>query len=193
MGEIKSALQIALERAEKIGKASKDELEKEEWIRQGKQIASKYLNKEIESLREELSNVPPASIQEAISGAMDTLIRNIALPRDRYQWETINRAAQGIVELKGSIAMQVTQKIKELLTVYEQSIDQYKEQVRMQFQAKLGGLQQAIMQQYGAEAAANIDFESLPEFQQEMMKVRGEIDSQFNHQLQQLKDYLMQI
>jgi len=76
------------------------------------------------------------------------------------------------------------------LKMYEHSINQYQEKVRMQFQDKLGGYQQAIAQQYGAEVAANIDVDTIPEFQQEWSKIKGEIDSQFKQQLEQMKNFL---
>ncbi len=190
MGEIKSALEIAMEKAERLGKASKEELEKERWQSKGKKIAAQYINGEIESLRQELEKLPPGEIQEAISGAVEVLIRNIILPRDKFQWDNIKKAISGLTDLKGTSVRQVTDRIVELLKMYEHTVNQYQEQVKAQFQAKLGGLQQAIAQQYGQEVAANLDLEALPEFQQEWGKIRAEIDSQFEEQLNQMKAYL---
>ena len=190
MGEIKSALEIAMEKAERLGKASREELEKERWQSKGKKIAAQYINGEIESLRQELEKLSPGEIQEAISGAVEVLIRNIILPRDKYQWDNIKKAISGLTDLKGTSVRQVTDRIVELLKMYEHTVNQYQEQVKAQFQAKLGGLQQAIAQQYGQEVAANLDLEALPEFQQEWGKIRSEIDSQFEEQLNQMKTYL---
>lgn len=190
MGEIKSALEIALERAEKIGKASKDEIEQEKWINAGKKIAARFINGELKGIKDGFGEIPPQNINKAIEGATEVLIRNIILPRDKYQWDNIKKAIEGIVELKGSTIRQVTDRILELLKMYEHSINQYQEQVKMQFQAKLGGYQQAIAQQYGAEVAANIDVEAIPEFQQEWSKIKSEIDSQFEQQLEQMKNFL---
>ena len=39
MGEIKSALEIALEKADKLGKLSKEELEAQKWEEEGKKKA----------------------------------------------------------------------------------------------------------------------------------------------------------
>ena len=190
MGEIKSALEIAMEKAERLGKASREELEKERWQSKGKKIAAQYINGEIESLRQELEKLPPGEIQEAISGAVEVLIRNIILPRDKFQWDNIKKAISGLTDLKGTSVRQVTDRIVELLKMYEHTVNQYQEQVKAQFQAKLGGLQQAIAQQYGQEVAASLDLEALPEFQQEWGKIRSEIDSQFEEQLNQMKAYL---
>ncbi len=189
MGEIKSALEIAMERADRIGKASKKELEESKWTEEGRRIAAKYLKNQAE-LKEELGKASPESLPVILKGVTEILLRNIVLPRQKEQWPDINRALDGIIEIKGSIANQVVDSIKQLLEAYEQTKDRYLEQLRLQMQGKLGGVQQAIAQQYGMGAASNIDVESLPEFQQEWSRISSEISEQFDQQLSQFKAYI---
>ena len=191
MGEIKSALEIALEKADRLGKASHEELKLAQWQDEGRKLAARFINGELEDLKQGLEQLPPEAISKTIEGATEVLVRNVILPRDKFHWDNINKAVQGIVELKGSTMRQVTDRIMELLKMYEHTVNQYQEQMKTQFQAKLGGLQQAIAQQYGAEVATNIDLEALPEYQQEWSKVRAEIDSQFEEQLNQMKTYIL--
>jgi len=189
MGEIKSALEIAMERADRIGKASKKELAESKWTEEGRRIAAKYLKNQAE-LKEELGKASPESLPVILKGVTEILLRNIVLPRQKEQWPDINRALDGIIEIKGSIANQVVDSIKQLLKAYEQTKDRYLEQLRLQMQGKLGGVQQAIAQQYGMGAASNIDVESLPEFQQEWSRISSEISEQFDQQLSQFKAYI---
>jgi len=190
MAEIRSTLEIALEKADRLGKAKKEELEQERWQEEGKRIAARFLHDELKNLREKIGEIPPGSMKQAIDGATDVLVRNIVLPRDPSQWDTIKRAINGIIEIKGSPITQVTDRIMEILRMYEQTANQYKQQLKMQFQAKISGLKEALAQQYGEHVASNLDVESIPEFQQEWSKYRGEIESQFNQQLDQMKDYI---
>ena len=190
MGEIKSALEIAMEKAERLGKASKEELEREEFYAQGRRAAARFLSGEVKDLKGELGSVPPQGLKAAMEGAVDALVRNILLPKDEFQAGTAKKALQGIEALKGSTAKATCMRIGELLQLYGQTRRQYLEQMKAQFQGQLGGVKQAIAQQYGAQAAAGIDVENLPEFQEAWSKFSSELDSQFEAQLAPLKEYL---
>ncbi len=189
MAEIKSALEIALERAEKIGKASKKELEADRWLNEGRKLGAKYI-REGGDLKSRLSGIDPGHLREVVSGVMEVLLRNIVLPREEEQWDGINRAMEGIECLKGSMAGQALGNLRELLSAYQQTRQRYMDQVKMQMQGKVAGLQQMVTQQYGPGMASEIDVEALPEFQQEWSKISGQIDEQFLQQLDPLKRYL---
>jgi hypothetical protein len=64
MAEIKSAFEIAMERAEKIGSFSKEELEAQKWEEEGKKTAAAFLNGKIETLQEGLRQIPPVEAAE---------------------------------------------------------------------------------------------------------------------------------
>ncbi len=189
MGEIKSALEIALERAEKIGKASKEDLERSKWEEEGRKLAVKFMNEGLD-LKEAVSGYPPEAVSHLISAMSEVFARNIFLPREEEHWDSIEKAFKGFQEIKGTAALQLIENIRYLLQNYKQTREQYKQQVKARFQGQLNGFKQAIAQQYGMGMADNVDVEALPEFQQEWMKISAEIDSQYDQQLQQLKAYL---
>ncbi len=191
MGEIKSALEIALERAEKIGKASKEDLERSRWEEEGRKIAVKFMNQELD-LKEAVAAFAPEAIPHLIRAMTEVFARNIFLPREKDHWQSIEKALKGLQELKGTAILQVIENIRYLLQSYEQTRQQYLQQMKVRFQGQLNGLKQALAQQYGMNTAENVDVESLPEFQQEWMKISSEIDSQYDQQLQQLKSYLIE-
>ncbi|MCK4604307.1 MAG: hypothetical protein KAU41_06355, partial [Deltaproteobacteria bacterium] len=120
-------------------------------------------------------------------------LRNIVLPRDKDQWPGIKKALSGFVELKGSVANQIIPRIEQLMESYEQTRDQYHEQLKMQMQNHLGGIKQAISQQYGTAMASEIDVDSLPEFQKEWSRISSEITDQFEQQLIPLKAHLKEL
>jgi len=194
MGEIRSALEIALEKAEKLGKASKEELKKEEAISKGRRIAASFLDDpDKKSLKELMTDVDPSMLNTVIEGAMDTLLRNIVLPKEGIQMERVQRALSGVMDLKGSVAAQVVNAISQLLEQFKTTYNQYREQLKAQMQAQLGNLKQAVAEQYGIDAAQALDIEALPEFQQEWSKLSGQIIDQFDKELERLKNYINNI
>ncbi len=184
MAEIKSAFEIAMERAEKIGSLTKEELAAQKWEEKGKRVAAAFLNGKIKNLQEGLKDIPGEHIQTVLSGANDILLRNIVLPRDPHQWDTIKRAMAGLVEIKGSLASQVMPQIEQLLKNYESTMEHYRQQFKQQVSQTMGGQDMASMQMdsEGLNALASM--------QEEWNKLSGEISQQFEQQLQPLKAYL---
>jgi hypothetical protein len=193
MAEIRSAIEIAMEKADRMGRATREELENEEWLDNGRRIVARYLQGEIEDLKAGLNDIPGNELSMVLKGAIEILLRNIVLPRDKDQWPGIKKALSGFVELKGSMANQIIPRIEQLLESYEQTRDQYYEQLKMQMQNQLGGIKQAISQQYGMAVAAEIDVNSLPEFQKEWSRIFTEITDQFEQHLIPLKAQLKQL
>ncbi len=194
MAEIRSALEIALEKADKLGKASKEELQADEARSKGRRIVAVFLDDPKKtSLKESLSEVEPNELNYVIEGAMDTLTRNVFLPMDDVQMQRIQKALAGIMDIKGSMAAQVINGINELVRQFQQTYTQYKEQLKTQMQSRLGSIQQAMAQQYGMGAAQGLDAEAIPEFQKEWSKLSQEIKQQFGRELDKMKQYLLQI
>lgn len=193
MAEIRSAIEIAMEKADRLGRATKEDLEREKWINHGHRIVARYMQGEIKDLETGFSDISGNELSLVLKGATEILLRHIILPRDKDQWPYIKKALSGFVELKGSVANQIIPRIEQLLQSYEQTRDQYSEQLKMQMQNQLGGIKQAISQQYGAAIASEIDVNSLPEFQKEWSQISSEITDQFEQQLIPLKEYLQEL
>ncbi len=194
MAEIRSALEIALEKAERLGKANAEELEAERWVDEGRRTAARYLNSlEEQDLKAMVSQFSSENLANVLKGVTETLLRNIVLPRDRDQLSTIKKALSGMMAIKGSMAGQAVSKIEELMEGYLQTRDHYYEQIKAQMQGRMGGVQQALAQQYGMAVAEGLDPEALPEFQQEWSKLDSQLKEQFEQQLVPLKAYLEQL
>lgn len=190
MAEIRSAIEIALEKADRLGHANKEEMETLDWLDKGRRLAAAYLSEAEGEFRHSLDEIPGPAISHVLRGATEILLRNITLPRDKEQWPTIRRALKGVKEIKGSMASQVIPRIEQLLQNYEHTYSQYRQQLTAQMQGRLGGVKQALAQQYGMAAAAALNVELLPEFQQEWSRLSAEIKEQFEEQLKPLKAYL---
>ena len=193
MGEIRSSIEIAMEKADRLGRITKEDLETEKWLDCGHRIVATYMQGEIEGLAADLSDISKKEMPLVLKGVTEILLRNIVLPRDKDQWSGIKKALSGFVELKGSLVNQIIPRIEQLLKNYEQTRDQYHEQLKMQMEDQLGGIRQAISQQYGTAIGSQIDVNSLPEFQKEWSRISIEITDQFEQQLIPLKEYLKQL
>ncbi|MGD0828180.1 MAG: hypothetical protein ABSA09_08875, partial [Desulfobaccales bacterium] len=81
MAEIKSALELALEKAERYGKASREEMAAAQYQEQGRQLAVKFLKGEGD-LAAELKDLPPQAQESARVAIKEVFLRNIGLPRN---------------------------------------------------------------------------------------------------------------
>ncbi|OAG28177.1 DUF6657 family protein [Thermodesulfatator autotrophicus] len=186
--EIKSALEIALEKAEKIGKASKEELRQEKLEKEGRRLAARFLQEKDFNLLKALAEVPSEDKPVVLRAAVDTLVRNIVFPRDELTLKEIEKALKGLetIFIDFPQVRELSAEIKKLLTLYLQQQKQLFEQFKMQFQSQMGEIEEALKQQYGQ--AVKIEPEMLPQFQEEWGKVKGQLDAQYQRQLDYLKN-----
>ena len=81
MADIKSALEIAAEKAEKLGAVTEEERLKWKYTPEGEKLAVRCL-KEACNLVVELSHYEEKARKYVIDGAADILVRNISLPKN---------------------------------------------------------------------------------------------------------------
>jgi len=192
MGDIKSALEIAMERVEKLEKATDEERLKWRYIPEGEKLAARYLKQNC-NLVVELSQYEENVTRYIIEGAADILIRNINLPKDDLAKRNNRRAMDGLKNLKSDkVSVEnVYSKIRRIFNHYmepgEQQRKQAYESLKTEFEAKV---QQAVQQQVGLSMRANIDVERQPQFQEEWRKVQTQLDSQYIKLLDEYKQEL---
>lgn len=89
--EIKSALEIALEKAERIGKASKEELELYQLKEEAQRLSAKFLRNELsdfeDKFNEFLQNKTSQQKRIIYQSIIDVFLKNIVLPKSEYQLE----------------------------------------------------------------------------------------------------------
>ena len=188
MGEIRSTLEIALEKAEKIGKASKEELRREKLLQEGRKLAARFLNEKEFSLLEALAKVAQEDRALVLKGAVDTLVKNIVFPRDEHALGYIRRALEGLEQCFAQFpqVQQLTSEIQKLLSLYLEQQKQLYEQFKQQFQGQMAEVEQALKKQYGDQV--QIDVEMQPQFQEEWQKLRAQLEEQYRRQLDYFKN-----
>lgn len=193
MGEIKSAFEKAMERVEKLGKATPEELAKLEALPLGNSVAARYLREPEFDLKGELAKFPEPKRKFVLEGAKETLLSNIVLPQTAPARESTKRAMQGVLNLKQnrSKAQAAIAKMEHLLGYYDQARQQTYVKVKESFEAKLRE-NPALLQQMGIRGG-RVEIETLPQFQMEARRVLTELNNQYERVLDEQKKELKSI
>ncbi len=195
MSDIKSALEIAMEKIEKLGEATDEERLKWKYVPEGEKLAARYLKQDC-NLVTELSQYQETARKYVADGAGDILIRNINLPKDDLAKKNNKQVMDGLKNLKSNkIATEnVYSKIRRIFNHYiEQGEQQRKEAyeaLKIEFEDKM---QQAAQQQLGSLMRFGIDVERQPQFQEEWRKMQTQLDSQYLKLLDEYKQELAAI
>lgn len=195
MGDIKSALEIAMEKVEKLEQATEEERLKWKYVPEGEKLAARYLREDC-NLVIELGKYEEKVRRYIIEGAGDILIRNINLPKDDLAKKSNRRAMEGLKSLRSDkVAVEnVYSKLRQIFKHYmeqgEQQRQQAYEKLKTEFEAKV---RQAMQQQFDLTAGVKIDVEKQPQFQEEWRQVQAQIDSQYVKLLDEYKQELSSI
>jgi len=195
MGDIKSAREIAMEKIEKLGKATDEERLRWKHTPEGERLAARYLNHDC-NLAVEMKQYEKNVTKYIIEGATDILIRNINLPKDDSARKNNRQAMEGLKALKSNKidVENVYSKIRNIFNHYMEQGEQQKRQsyesLKTEFEAKM---QQAIQQQLGSMARIKIDVEKQPQFQEEWHRIQSQLDTQYLKLLDEYKQELLAI
>jgi hypothetical protein len=143
MGEMKSAFEKAMEKVEKLGKASPEELRRMEYVPKGNALAATYLGQEDYDLEGELTKYDDTLKVHLIEGAEETFLRNIALPQNNNSRQSNKRAMEGIAVLKGKRKEieSIFEQIEHLFNYYEQARQQVYLQLKSNFETQMQAAQ----------------------------------------------------
>ena len=196
MGDIKSAYEIAMEKVDKMGEASEEEKLKWKYIPEGEKIAAKFLTEETD-IAEGIKKYDSKAVSLVTEGAVNTLIRNIVLPKTDIDKKNNKRAMDGIKVLKKDKVKveNIFSQMRRIFNHYSEQGEQQRrqayQQIKRAFEEKV---QQAIQQQMGTTASGiKIDVEQQPQFQEEWRKVQAQLDSQYIKLLEEFKQELLGI
>uniref|UniRef100_UPI004057BCD0 DUF6657 family protein n=1 Tax=Candidatus Electrothrix sp. TaxID=2170559 RepID=UPI004057BCD0 len=186
MAEIKSTMELVMERAARMGRASNEEVQQEEIQRSGMKLAADFLDGKIDSLMTTLAEQPEAQQMSIRSGMVETLLRNIFLHRDEPGKERTDKATQGIREISGNAGEvgSICAEMQNILGQYnqhrEQLHQQLEEQIRMQYE-------QMLAQQAQQGGGVNLEQALEAKINEELGKMEAELTDQYNQALEQYK------
>ncbi|MAG13843.1 MAG: hypothetical protein CMN78_04535 [Spirochaetales bacterium] len=196
MTEIKSALELALERTQDI-QGDKETLKANELRNKGKLLASAYLNPHgNHEEKDPLSRLKSYSGKElgwVKEGFFRVMVANINLPVDADFVDKVKRVEDGlhaVLREKRQISY-MFQQVREFFEQYLGSRDQMEESVKQQYEPQMREKERLLAQQMGAEI--HLSPESDPEFVSLLAKNFSRLEEQYNQALQQVKDQLKQL
>ncbi len=190
MAEIKSALELALEKAERYGKASKEEMAAAQYQEQGRELAVQFLRGE-GNLEEALRTLPPEAQAEARTALKKVLLRNIGLPRNGEVETWLDRALEGLMLVASNqkTMAHLRAELEQVLQQFLQIRESARQQLRARFSAGAGQMQRAMEAQLRQKV--RVEVEQLPQFQEEWRRFRGQLAEQFEPMLEDLKERML--
>jgi hypothetical protein len=192
MGDIKSAREIAMEKIDKIGEPTEDERLEWKYLPEGEKLGAKYLKNETE-LAPELAKYDKKSLPFVKEGLSEVLLKNLNLPKDEQTRKINKKAMDGLRSIKSdkkrveAIFVQINHVFEHFAGQGEQQRKQAYAQLKQQFQIKV---EQALRQQMGTAQGMKIDVERQPQFQEEWMRLRAQLDGQYIQVLNEAKEEL---
>jgi hypothetical protein len=191
LAEIKSALELALERAEQFGRASAEEMAASQYQDQGRQLAVQYLKGEGD-LQADLKGLPAQAQAAARQAIKEVFLRNIGLPRENAVDPRQDLALEGLLLVAGDpkVMARLQTELEQLLQQFVQVRSNALQQLKGRFAAGMGQMQQAMEAQ--RRQPVNLDVERLPQFQEEWRRFLGQLQDQIEPMLEGLKAKMRQ-
>jgi len=191
MAEIKSTMEMVLERAARMAEAAPEVTENEDMVKTGMKLAADYIKSGNADFATTIGSHSPENQISIKKGMAQTLLRNIVLPRDEDLQSTGQTALQGILSLSendGEIQT-ICQELAQILDQYDQHREQSTQQLKDALKAQI---QQQQMSQ-GQESQEEINPVMHPQFNEELGKVMTSLNNQYNDAMNQRKDMILQL
>lgn len=191
MAEIKSTMEMVLERAAKMAAAAAPEVENEDLVKTGMRFAADYLNQKDTDLTQLLGTQAPQDQVSVRKGMVQTLLRNIVLPRDEQLQESGKMALQGVLSLGGESAeiQETCQELTQILEQYGQHKDQTTQQLEDAIRTQL---EQQQASQGGPEGQQPVNPAMHPQYREELTKMLTNLNNQYNDAMEQRKEMILQ-
>lgn len=191
MAEIKSTMEMVLERAARMAEAAPEVTDNEELVKTGMKLAADYIMSGNADFAASIGTYSPEDQVSIKKGMAQTLLRNIVLPRDEDLQSTGQTALQGILSLSendGEIQT-ICQELAQILDQYDQHREQSTQQLKDALKAQI---QQQQMAQ-GQESQEEINPVMHPQFSEELGKMMTSLNNQYNDAMNQRKDMILQL
>lgn len=190
MAEIKSTMDMVMERAARMTASSNARTDNEDMQKKGMRLAAEFLNGKVSDLTSTLTEQAPAEQATVRQGMIETLLRNITLPRDEQLKTTSLLALKGIIELGGAQIASICSELQQLLEQYSQHKEQSIKQLDDAIRAQLG--QQMARRGGQAAQAASLNPALHPQYREELARMQSDLNNQYTQAFDQRKELIRQ-
>ncbi len=196
MGEIKSALELALERTKDV-KSDKSQITKQNAEEEGKKTAAGYLsdlpseNISSDRLKEIIKGKSSEELEYFKKGFASSLISNLKLPENETDRELLSKLAEGFIILSGK-KKEVSYIFNQTEAFFNQFVQNRKdltENLKKQFAVKLHEKEALLKEQFGEDV--HIKPENDPEFQEYRHKTTAKLEEQYSQAFSQVREELL--
>ncbi len=192
MAEIKSTMEMVMERAARMGETDSSSVDSEEMQQDGMRAAAGFMEAKVEDLAQVLGACNDAERPAVQQGMVRVLLRNIMLPREEEQQEVAEKAMHGLLQVGGGrqdlLAMFAD--MKKIIEQYLQHREQLKKQLEDNFASQMGQMEQNMAQQTGMQM--KLQPAQHPKFQEEWQRITTELNGQYGNAIDQHKKLLAQ-
>jgi hypothetical protein len=190
MAEIKSTMEMVMERAAKMAAESTRDTSVEDDNKLGMRLAAEYLKNSEGNLLVKLQEQKQDKQAAILKGMAEALIRNIVLPRDEMLKETGEHALKAIADLAPDAVSSICAELQQILSQYSQ----HKEQMQQQVEDSIRGQLEQKLAQEGGAAGENTSINPAmhPQYQEEMARMLSELNGQYNQALDERKNLILQ-
>ena len=189
MGEIKSAVELALERTKDI-KGDPEALARHEAKNEGKKLLAQIKEDPELDVRKAIKEFPKEKRDWVREGLFEILLSSINLPTeevDLQRLDPIERGLKGVVGDDGNVSYLMEQ-VRNLFKQYLDNRQQIIESLRSQYQGRVREREEQMAQQYGRQM--KLDVSSDPEYQKAVQQHLGQLKNQYDQVVTQVRDQL---
>lgn len=190
MAQIRSTMDMVMERAAKIAAEAVDKPDEENSTHHGMRLAAEYLKDGEKDLLTTLQAQKKEDQEAILKGMVETLLRNIVLPRDEILLGNSSKALRAVSSLASPEVGAVCDELEQLLNQYSQHKDQMIQQLEDAIRQQL---EQHLAQQ-GATLSDDVAINPAmhPKYQEELNKMLTDLNGQYNEALDQRKEMVKQ-
>ncbi len=191
MAEIKSTMDMVMERAARMAAAAAPTTNDETLLKKGMRLAADFINGKEIDLSRELTAQPPAEQGEIGKGMAQTLLRNITLPRTKELQASGELALQAVLALAGkrNEVITICRELDQILKQYGQHKDQMTKQLEDAIKTQLE--QQGAAR--GQAGKVNTSPAMHPQYREELSRMLTGLNNQYNDAMDQRKAMILQL
>lgn len=187
MSEIKSALELALERTADV-KSDKTAIDAHETRQLGMKLAGRLMENASVDVQSELKKLERERREWALEGFRSVLISHLSLPAQESDLERLRTVASGLATVakdKNAVGA-IMDQVEQLLQQYLDNKNQMVESLRQQFEPRLRQKEQDLARQTGQQI--KLDPASDPEFAKALNENMRRLQAQYNQVIDQARD-----
>ncbi|MFP4509957.1 MAG: DUF6657 family protein [Spirochaetaceae bacterium] len=189
MAEIKSALELALERTADV-KSDKTSLQTHENKLKGRKLLSEFFDDPTVNLKKRLKEFDRDQRPQIRSGLFEALLGNLALPTDDNhlaRMQSLQPAFEAVLDDSRHLPM-VFDQISSILSQYLRDRKQLVEQLRQQFEGRIRQREQELARQTGQPI--KLDPSQDPEFAKTLQHHLTQLTNQYQQVVDQAREQI---